>query len=577
MQPQTWSLLTNISVKVGVYHGDLSARSRHLHHFCLKINSIKDAAHGAHDADVYKRAQSHVDGLLALHRKRPDLLTSFIRLNPLVNKSCPIALLATLSLRMFACLPNMSQLWTLDDSIWTYVFLWIEYFLPINHPYEEKAIATLLDKDYNVLSSILALISTAFSLFRSPRPPIRNIMLEREYFAPRTFIKIWLNGPLLMNGAEIDRGMMMFYGLDFMHEYIVRHDDSAVRALLIEEILKITKSRPGRVFGKSWLAWHHRCLDLFHPLSDERHWDKQLELGSALADVPALGASDCPREMIRCLISNIKWAISDERLKTAVGNYKLMHKLFVLSKDDRLIRTAIRYDLLSLPSNLRAASQEHAVDTNAVLDIMGGSLVSPRALREFHRSYSRIQGLVPRPQLGRKEMDLVALCAKRLSLVNRRKWALQQKCCRNRCSNRLSTYNTAKLRACLCGEALYCSSGCQRAHWVEGKHRQVCPYKANPADILPAKQYAFLVSIAHASLVQGFSDIQSKLLRHEDSFRAAIPLDLDLTRGEPRGPPMHTVYQLLPRLDGGTILGAVLAALVSMLHDGFGIKSVWYP
>ncbi|KAL1700150.1 hypothetical protein EV121DRAFT_295498 [Schizophyllum commune] len=125
------------SVKAGVHHRDLSAHSRHLHHFCLKINSIKGAADGAYDADVYERAQYHVDGLLALHRKRPDLLTSFIRLNPpsqqelsyvdfmtseFGNDVCS-ALLATLSLRMFACLPQMSQLWTLDDSIWTYVFV----------------------------------------------------------------------------------------------------------------------------------------------------------------------------------------------------------------------------------------------------------------------------------------------------------------------------------------------------------------------------------------------------------------------------------------------------------------------
>ncbi|KAI5824881.1 hypothetical protein K523DRAFT_376026 [Schizophyllum commune Tattone D] len=531
MQPPIWS------VKAGVHHRDLSARNRHLHHFCLKINSIKGAADGAYDADVYERAQYHVDGLLALHRKRPDLLTSFIRLNPPSQQE--LALLATLSLRMFACLPQMSQLWTLDNSIWTYVFLWIEYFLPINHPHEEEAIANLLGKNHEVLSSTLALISTAFSLFRSPRPPIRDIILSQEYFAPRTFVKLWLNGPRLMNGAEIDRGRMMFYGLNFMHGYIVRYDDSAVRAVLIEEILKITDYRPGSVFGKSWLAWHHRCLELSRPLIDERHWDKQLELESALVDVPALGASDCPREMIRCSIVNIRCAISDERWKTAVGIYKLLHKLFAVARDDRLVRTAIRYDLLSLPCNLRAASQEHDVDTNAVLDFVGGSLITPRTLREFHRSYSRIQGLVPRPQLGRKELELVALCAKRLPLVNRRKWALQQKCCRNQCSNRLSTYNTAKLRACLCGEALYCSVKCQRAHWVEGKHRQVCPYKADSANILPAKQYTFLVSIVHASIVQSFSDIQSKLLRRDDSLRAAIPLDLDLTRGEPRGPPVH--------------------------------------
>ncbi|KAL1686491.1 hypothetical protein GGG16DRAFT_128681 [Schizophyllum commune] len=527
-----------ISIKAGAHHRDPSARNRHLHRFCLKINSIKDAAGGAYDADVYERAQYHVDGLLALHRKRPDLLTSFIRLNPPSQQE--LALLATLSLRMFACLPQMSQLWTLDDSIWTYVFLWIEYFLPINHPHEEEAIDNLLEKNHEVLSSTLALISTAFSLFRSPRPPIRDIILSQEYFAPRTFVKLWLNGPRLMNGAEIDRGRMMLYGLNFLHGYIVRYDDSAVCAVLIEEILKITEYRPGRVFGKNWLAWHHRCLDTFRPLIDESLWDKQLELESVLVDVPALGASDCPREMIRCSIMNIKCAISEERWKTAVGIYKLLHKLFAVARDDRLVRTAIRYDLLSLPCNLRAASQEHDVDTNAVLDFVGGSLITTRALREFHRSYSRIQGLVPRPQLGRKEMELVALCAKRLSLVNRRKWALQQKCCRNQCSNRLSTYNTAKLRACLCGEALYCSVKCQRAHWVEGKHRQVCPYKSDSANILPAKQYAFLVSIVHASIVQSFSDIQSKLLRRDDSLRAAIPLDLDLTRGEPRGPPLYT-------------------------------------
>lgn len=348
------------------------------------------------------------------------------------------ALLATLSLRMFACLPQMSQLWTLDDSIWTYVFLWIEYFLPIDHPHEEEAIANLLGKNHEVLSSTLALISTAFSLFRSPRPPIRDIILSQEYFAPRTFVKLWLNGPRLMNGAEIDRGRMMFYGLNFMHGYIVTYDDNAVRAVLIEEILKITGYRPGRVFGKGWLAWHHRCLELSRPLIDERHWDKQLELESALVDVPALGASDCPREMIRCSIVNIRCAISDERWKTAVGIYKLLHKLFAVARDDRLVRTAIRYDLLSLPCNFRAASQEHDVDTNTVLDFVGGSLITPRTLREFHRSYSRIQGLVPRPQLGKKEMELVALCAKRLSLVNRRKWALQQKCCRNQVRLRFS-------------------------------------------------------------------------------------------------------------------------------------------
>ncbi|KAI4523918.1 hypothetical protein K525DRAFT_282180 [Schizophyllum commune Loenen D] len=541
------------SVKAGVHHRDPSARHEHLRHFCLKISSIIYTAEGAHEEDVHRLAQSHVDGLLALHRKRPDLLTSFILLNPPSHEELPYvdfmassfasdicsALVATVSLRTYACLPHMSHLWTLDDSIWTHVFLWTEYFLPINHSDEKAAFFELLVQDREVLSSIFALISGFYNLFRNPRPPIRDIILSREYFAPRTFVKIWLNGPRWMDGGGMDGGKLLFYGLNFMHDYVVRYDDSTVRAALVEEILKITEYRPGRVFGKNWLGWHHRCLDALRPLIDESLWDRQLELESALVDVPALGASDCPREMIRCSIMNIKCAISDERWKTAVGIYKLLHKLFAVARDDRLVRTAIRHDLLSLPCNLRAASQEHDVDTSAVLDFVGGSLITPRTLREFHRSYSRIQGLVPRPQLGRKEMELVALCAKRLSLVNRRKWALQQKCCRNQCSNRLSTYNTAKLRACLCGEALYCSVKCQRAHWVEGKHRQVCPYKADSANALPAKQYAFLVSIALASLVQSFSDIQSKLLRRDDSLRAAIPLDLDLTRGEPRGPPVH--------------------------------------
>ncbi|KAL1752674.1 hypothetical protein FB107DRAFT_219418 [Schizophyllum commune] len=51
-------------------------------------------------------------------------------------------------------------------------------------------------------------------------------------------------------------------------------------------------------------------------------------------------------------------------------------------------------------------------------------------------------------------------------------WERVATCCNAACPN--DGGRSDALQACSCGEAVYCSSACQRAHWVDGRHSVEC-------------------------------------------------------------------------------------------------------
>ncbi|KAL1664356.1 hypothetical protein GGF50DRAFT_115181 [Schizophyllum commune] len=403
--------------------------------------------------EVYARAKPSVDSIYNHLRGRSGaVLLNFLHIDPPTKAEISFkdffltafgadtlsSLIAVVILRELSCMPHMGHLWTLDDSIWGHVLLWLDYFLTYNHTDETYNLGTAL-LDAGCMGSLFFAVEVVYRLCcRHADAPVRSLLLSGEYPFPRMLVNMWLKWPMLMHGCTPDGGEAMAHGLRFMHHYFVRHDDLEVRAALVEEISRATRRVPGRVFGREGLSSHFSTLEMFCALSTENKSlmnesprDRQIELAKALVGVPELHAEKCPREFMRVTLQSLQKATAESRSATTTALLGLLQRLCANSTDDGIVRTIIRNDGLTEMCNLRNTIMPDA-DTKPLLDFIGGTLVKRHALREFHRSYAVLKDMVPKPVLGPAELSLITLCAKRRAIAKawRREWAELQTCCR---------------------------------------------------------------------------------------------------------------------------------------------------
>ncbi|KAI4517692.1 hypothetical protein K525DRAFT_273378 [Schizophyllum commune Loenen D] len=93
--------------------------------------------------------------------------------------------------------------------------------------------------------------------------------------------------------------------------------------------------------------------------------------------------------------------------------------------------------------------------------------------------------------------------------------------------------DVVSLRSCPCGENLYFSKQCQRAHWKSDLHRSDCERhlegsRKSTARLLRAKDVHFLVVIARAYVEANYHRIMARLARLDASDTTSVTIDVPL-------------------------------------------------
>ncbi|KAL1668927.1 hypothetical protein GGF50DRAFT_110910 [Schizophyllum commune] len=158
---------------------------------------------------------------------------------------------------------------------------------------------------------------------------------------------------------------------------------------------------------------------------------------------------------------------------------------------------------------------------------MRRTVTSRRALRGFRKSYEEFRNCAVFPPYDALDEEdertkTVFDCCEGCLADADAEWRGDATCCNAKCSAGGGDINT--LRACVCGEALYCSRACQRAHWKAGNHRQRCPTYLDEklSGSLGAKEVFHLVMLARSAFSRNYNRIVS--YREEEDILVQIDL-----------------------------------------------------
>ncbi|KAL1675286.1 hypothetical protein EV122DRAFT_218846 [Schizophyllum commune] len=155
--------------------------------------------------------------------------------------------------------------------------------------------------------------------------------------------------------------------------------------------------------------------------------------------------------------------------------------------------------------------------TGTLTSFIRDSFWSRRAVMDFHLAQVKYAMCMPATRLRADEQTVLNIAKSRYELLMQaeKEWPSVAKCCNPQCPST----GVTTLRSCPCGEALYCSKDCQRAHWDTKEHRFSCEehfatlLAESTSRVVKAKDVHFLVVIARAFVEANYRRILAALDR----------------------------------------------------------------
>ncbi|TRM56590.1 hypothetical protein BD626DRAFT_518901 [Schizophyllum amplum] len=435
------------------------------------------------------------------------------------------------------------ELWVLpepEDAVWPRVLQWTGYLLPLNHGLNFSSFtpSSMIPK---ALDATLCVFDRLGDL---PPERARSIVLSGGHNAIHDIVTLWLNGPALIGEIKDSEGeIRLARCCDLLHTvWPVLGKDDEMRAILIVYISRAVKGNTRRLFRT--ISSH---IDALAKQLKSETWtdmDRLLWPATVLAVLPELHGSGFPRCTVRSAITVLRIAINDctELCQTA---HDFLGKLCY--HDSRALLIALDHGLFATIVELRATGTCEHTAMSGMAGYISFALSSPSAVRRFHNGLPndyQNSGRSYHPD----DQALLDLANERFTLLEMfdEVWCYLVKCANAKCTSSPS----AGLRACPCGEALYCSRTCQRADW-NARHKTSCALEFVHGEIVPLKprDVHFLRFLSHAYLRENHARFVTEL-----KGPPIVTLDLSM---RPRCDELQTFSFNTPDMQGGAIVKAL--------------------
>ncbi|KAI5885236.1 uncharacterized protein SCHCODRAFT_02644193 [Schizophyllum commune H4-8] len=378
------------------------------------------------------------------------------------------------------------ELCQFDADLFLSALVWIEYLLPLRYgPWLQNTSRDVRDWVlFDLTRACMAFLQEFLLNTRSD--VLLQVLHSEDERATAVLIAFWLDWARLRDidrtMSDADESETIIRGLLLLAtHYTSARIDGAARDKVTFEILRATHDRPRSFFRRYGV--HLQLM-----LADSRLRDDRVSMGTVLrgllqlSHAPALAVTHMPTKLILELIACARYY---HRPGTTSQTWALSLALLAdgCTSSHRCMIFALQHNMLMCAVDAQAAPKgtdlQH--DATRLLDAMSSvaQTRSPRAILAFHRAEDLARSAGVNYDIACKDQRLKAI----LRLFGYEYGVLQElgsvrelvtRCCNVECPSAAIDPPVA-LRACACGEALYCSRTCQRAHWTTGKHCELCP------------------------------------------------------------------------------------------------------
>ncbi|KAL1726837.1 hypothetical protein EV714DRAFT_218560 [Schizophyllum commune] len=432
-----------------------------------------------------------------------------------------ITALYTLKTLHFVTTRKHGSLWPFNDSIWSPVLRWIEFFLPTFDSHAPDVVLQIEDRETASLlvSVILGILGCVSGL---PKSKARALLLQDDGSPLRTLAALWTYWPKFVEYV----GFGMSYVANSSSVFsIIWHifDRDVAEGAIGAQVLRMAGGSPKQVFRIS--AAHIRLTSAMRAAGNiANDMGRQVEIISLLMQKFDFGAQTIPGSFVATVADALNTLLVSEPDARDVWHLYLSLLYELCRRTDHASKLALKHGVFPILVRIRmicshcsSGAPPYGTEadsvygtTGALLLLMGDVLYFRRAVTGFSKSCETFKSRMPPISLRVDEKRFLAIAKRRFGLLEcaAKEWLIVAVCCNPQCA----TAKGAPVRSCLCGDVLYCSKRCQRVHWDSGLHRQQCEKYLIPAPdgalgTMHAKDVHFLVVIARAYVEENYATI----------------------------------------------------------------------
>ncbi|KAL1689728.1 hypothetical protein GGG16DRAFT_114718 [Schizophyllum commune] len=436
------------------------------------------------------------------------------------------------------------QKWPFDNSIWPHLLRWADYLLPSGYI---PNIQLRNEHRQHVLFRISTVIGITECITSLPKEQVRSCLLSGKNDVLHTLVTLWVRWTDLVPALNMGPREVMWSAC-LLGSVWDSFEGQPAEDVLRAQILHVAGGSARDVFraGAAYLL----ALSGAGAVARERD-----EIGEQATFVAAMlrpydhGPETLPSSFIATLIT-----ILDDNLTAVPESHNLWVQIFIIlctmcGDSDHATMLCVKHGIFPLLVRirsicthcssgvvpLRSKQVETGGATGIMLTYIRNTFWSRRAVADFHKALEKYAARTSAIPLREDERAVLELADSHYALLVQagEQWSSIAKCCNPMCVAPGAT----DLRSCPCGEVLYCSTDCQRAHWDIEEHRYLCEVHVatragSTSPIVKSKDVYFLVVIARAFVEANYQQILARLDRKpsgNDIIFVGLPLLHDPT------------------------------------------------
>ncbi|KAL1672345.1 hypothetical protein EV122DRAFT_294931 [Schizophyllum commune] len=360
------------------------------------------------------------------------------------------------------------------------VFDWIDYLLPLGCEAPLLKLPRARQAWY-----ILKFTEVCLSFLQSftlslPKERVFEMLGSGEERATAVFVRVWMHLPrtLKREGAmefQLARDITNMSTLLLPLHYVTLQS-GILRDRFDAEVMRQTRNHPRRLF-RAYAVCIRDSLSRAVTKSEVIFFGKLLCALMFHSKVPDLGT---PLRMPNSLIAALLDALYPPHFSIDSGISELVwyHLSQFVVRSDRTLIYALEHNFFPSLLHLQSKTATPLATPSELYPKMERLSNSRTAVNAFQSALLRYEASHTTEGCREENRAMMDIYKRQADLFDgaEKLWEELATCSNAKCP---SGEDKVVLKACACGEALYCSKACQRAHWTKGWHNIECASRNN--------------------------------------------------------------------------------------------------